>query len=331
MSDNEIAIYQSPDGGLTFNVPLQQESLWLSQAQIAELFGTKRPAITKHLGNIFKSGELDQTVVCSVLEHTTQHGAITGKTQQTKTKYYNLDAIISVGYRVNSSQATRFRQWATQTLKQHLLKGYTLNTERLAQNTNELEKALLLVKRTAALPLNSEFGAGLVDIIASYTQTFLWLQQYDEGLLSTPKGEQGGLLTPLEQVKQGIAQLKQTLIAKGEATKLFALERNDGLAAIWGAVQQSVFGEPAYPSIESKAAHLLYFVVKNHPFSDGNKRTAAFLFIDFLNRNNRLLNDDFQPVINDTGLAAITLLVAESNPKEKDTIIRLIENLLSRT
>ncbi len=331
MSDNEIAIYQSPDGGLTFNVPLQQESLWLSQAQMAELFGTKRPAITKHLGNIFKSGELDQTVVCSVLEHTTQHGAITGKTQQTKTKYYNLDAIISVGYRVNSSQATRFRQWATKTLKAHLLKGYTLNTERLAQNTNELEKALLLVKRTAALPLNSEFGAGLVDIIASYTQTFLWLQQYDEGLLSTPKGEQGGLLTPLEQVKQGIAQLKQTLIAKGEATKLFALERNDGLAAIWGAVQQSVFGEPAYPSIESKAAHLLYFVVKNHPFSDGNKRTAAFLFIDFLNRNNRLLNDDFQPVINDTGLAAITLLVAESNPKEKDTIIRLIENLLSRT
>ena len=147
--------------------------------------------------------------------------------------------------------------------------------------------------------------------------------------VNSPKGELGGALTPLNDAKIAISQLKQNLINKGEATKLFAQERNNGLNAIWGALDQSVFGEPAYPSIESKAAHLLYFVVKNHPFSDGNKRTAAFLFVDFLNRNQRLLNENYQPVINDTGLAAITLLVAESNPKEKGISKFIDDNSLS--
>ncbi|MDP4537044.1 virulence protein RhuM/Fic/DOC family protein [Alkalimonas collagenimarina] len=321
---SELQIYQNEDGSLQLNVQLQHETLWLSQAQMAQLFATKRPAITKHLTNIFKSGELDQQAVCSKMEHT----AADGKTYNTQ--FYNLDAIISVGYRVNSVNATRFRQWATATLKQHLIKGYSLNQQRLSQNAAELEKALQLVKRAAALPYNSEFGAGLVDILASYTQTFLWLQQYDEGLLQQPKGEPGGELTPLADVRAALAQLKAQLIARGEATALFGQERQDGLASIWGNLQQTVFGDAAYPSIESKAAHLMYFVVKNHPFSDGNKRSAAFLFVDFLNRNKRLFNEHYQAVINDTGLAAITLLVAESDPQEKQTLIRLIENLLAK-
>lgn len=325
---NELEIYQNEDGSLQLAVALQHESLWLSQLQLAQLFNTSTDNISLHLKNIYQSGELDENATTEDYSVVRQEGK---RQVKRKLKHYNLDAIISVGYRVNSTQATRFRQWATKTLKQHLLKGYTLNQERLAQNATELDNALQLVKRIAVLPQNSEFGAGLVDIIASYTQTFLWLQQYDEGLLNSPKGELGGALTPLNDAKIAIAQLKQNLIIKGEATKLFAQERDDGLAAIWGALDQTVFGEPAYPSVESKAAHLLYFVVKNHPFSDGNKRTAAFLFVDFLNRNQRLLNANYQPVINDTGLAAITLLVAESNPKEKDTIIRLIENLLSQT
>ena len=321
---SELQIYQNEDGSLQLNVQLQDETLWLSQAQMAQLFATKRPAITKHLSNIFKSGELEQQTVCSILEHT----AADGKTY--RTQFYNLDAIISVGYRVNSISATRFRRWATATLKQHLLLGYSLNQQRLSQNALELEKALQLVKRAAALPYNSEFGAGLVDILASYTQTFLWLQQYDEGLLQQPKGEPGGELTPLTDARAALAQLKAQLIARGEATALFGQERQDGLASIWGNLQQTVFGDAAYPSIESKAAHLLYFVVKNHPFSDGNKRSAAFLFVDFLNRNKRLFNEHYQAVINDTGLAAITLLVAESDPQEKQTLIRLIENLLAK-
>lgn len=275
---NQVEVFQNEDGSLQLAVQVQQDSIWLSQSQLAELFKTSTDNISLHLKNIYQSGELDEDATTEDYSVVRQEGK---RQVKRKLKHYNLDAIISVGYRVNSAQATRFRQWATKTLKQHLLKGYTLNQERLAQNATELDNALQLVKRIAVLPQNSEFGAGLVDIIASYMQTFLWLQQYDEGLLNSPKGELGGALTPLNDAKAAITQLKQNLMNK------------------------------------SKAAHLLYFVVKNHPFSDGNKRTAAFLFVDFLNRNQRLLNEHYQPVINDTGLAAITLLVAESNPKEK--------------
>jgi prophage maintenance system killer protein len=322
---DELKVYQSEDGSLELNIMIKNDSIWLSQGQMAELFDTKRPAITKHLSNIFKSGELDKESTCSILEHMADHG------QKYKTQIYNLDAIISVGYRVSSKKATRFRQWATKTLKQHLVSGYTLNDKRLSENASELQKALELATRAAALPDSNHLSAGLVDIIAKYTNTFLWLQQYDEGLLTTPAGQTGGMLTPLDDIKRALAELKSTLIHKGEATSLFANERDDGLAAIWGALEQTVFGEEAYPSIESKAAHLLYFVVKNHPFTDGNKRSAAFMFVDFLNRNGRLLNEHFEPVINDTGLAAITLLVAESKPQEKDIVVRLIENLLAHS
>ena len=323
---DELQVYQNEDGSIALDIAVRSENIWLYQQQIAELFDTSTDNVSLHLKNIYSTGEL-------VEKATTEDSSVVrleGKRQVKRTiKHYNLDAVISLGYRINSKQATAFRIWATKILKQHLLEGYTLNQQRLQENSTELEKALQLVKRAAALPHNAEFGAGLVDIISSYTQTFLWLQQYDEGLLETPKGQEGGKLTPLDDSRIAIVQLKKQLMAKGEATPLFANERQDGLAAIWGALEQTVFGEPAYPTLESKAAHLLYFVVKNHPFSDGNKRTAAFLFVDFLNQNQRLFNDDYQPVINDTGLAAITLLVAESNPKEKDTLIRLIENLLA--
>ena len=322
---SDLQIYQNDDGSLQLDVTLQDDTLWLSQAQLAQLFDTSTDNIGLHFKNIYKSAELDEQATTEDFSVVRTEGQ---RQVKRKVKHYNLDAIIFVGYRVNSVNATRFRQWATTTLKQHLLQGYSLNQQRLSQNAAELDKALQLVKRAASLPHNSEFGAGLVDIIASYTHTFLWLQQYDEGLLVAPKGELGGELTRLSDAKKALAQLKKQLIAKGEATVLFAQERQDGLSSIWGNLEQSVFGEPAYPSIESKAAHLLYFVVKNHPFSDGNKRSAAFLFVDFLNRNKRLFNADYRPVINDTGLAAITLLVAESDPKEKEILIRLIENLL---
>lgn len=315
---DELQIYQSEDGALSIDVRVDNETIWLTQSQMAELFDTKRPAITKHLGNIFKSDELPESSVCSILELTAADGKVY------RTKHYNLDAIVSVGYRVNSKKATSFRQWATRTLKQHLVNGYTLDKKRLTENALELQKALELVKRTSALPTHQAMGAGLVDIITKYTNTFLWLQQYDEGLLTAPKGQTGGVLTPLEDIRKALAELKSGLMSKGEATSLFATDRNNGLSAIWGTLEQTVFGDEAYPSIESKAAHLLYFVVKNHPFTDGNKRSAAFMFVDFLNRNDRLLNENYEPVINDTGLAAITLLVAESNPKEKETIYDLL-------
>lgn len=318
---SRTVIYQNEDGSLALDVAVRDESVWLRQEQMSRLFGRERSVITKHLRNVFAEGELDE-------KSNVQNLHIAGSDKPVR--FYNLDVIISVGYRVKSPQGVRFRQWATRVLKQHLLQGYTVNQQRLEQNAAELEKALLLVRRAARLPADSTVGAGLADVISRYTQTFLWLQRYDEGLLKQPAGQPGGRLTQLDDAREGLAELKRHLMQRGEASELFARERDDGLAAIWGALEQSVFGEPAYPTVESKAAHLLYFVVKNHPFSDGNKRSGAFLLVDFLHRQQRLLNDRGEPVLNDAGLAAVTLLVAESDPKEKEIIIHLIENLLAK-
>ena len=203
--DNNLEIYQSEDGALRLSVSIGQDSVWLSQAQMAELFGTKRPAITKHLGNIFKSGELVMDSVCSNLEHT----AADGKTYNPL--FYSLDAIISVGYRVNSVSATRFRQWATKTLKQHLLQGYTINQQRFEQNATALEQALKLIQKTAQSPeLSAEAGRGLVDIVSRYTQTFLWLQRYDEGLLEEPEGQTGGTLPSTDVAMQACYHLSNS-------------------------------------------------------------------------------------------------------------------------
>ena len=215
-------------------------------------------------------------------------------------------------------------------LREHLTRGWTLNRQRFEANAHELEAALQLVKKVTQSPeLLADTGRGLVDIVTRYAQTFVLLQRYDEGLLTEPDTTPGGTLPTVEEARHALAGLKSDLIARDDATELFAQERDNGLASILGNLDQTVFGEPAYPSVETKAAHLLYFVIKNHPFSDGNKRSGAFLFIDFLSRNSHLLNSRGEPVINDIGLAALTLLVAESNPTQKETMIRLIMNMLA--
>jgi hypothetical protein len=318
----DISIYQSESG--TVEVRLASETVWLRQEQMSHLFARERSVITKHLRNVFAEGELAREAVCANFAHT----AADGKTYQVE--HYNLDVIISVGYRVKSLQGTRFRQWATQTLHQHLAQGYTLNRQRFEANARELEAALLLVKKAAQSPeLLIDTGRGLVDIVSRYAQTFLLLQRYDEGLLTEPLQQNGGTLPSAQEARLSLGKLKQDLMQKGDATDLFATERGDGLGALLGNLEQSVFGEPAYPSIESKAAHLLYFVIKNHPFADGNKRSGAFLFVDFLHRNGRLFDVAGVPVINDIGLAALALLVAESDPAHKETLIRLVMNMLA--
>ncbi len=319
-TSSEIVIYDA--GEARVEVRVERETVWLTQEQIAQLFGRERSVVTKHIRNVFAEGELDREAVCAKFAHT----ASDGKNYQVEC--YNLDVIISVGYRVKSLLGARFRQWATRVLREHLIQGYSLDRVRFEQNAAELEAALVLVKKAAAgQALTTEQGRGLVDVIARYTQTFLWLQRYDEGLLSIPVGHPGGELPTLEIARLAIAQLKADLMARGEATELFGQERGDAFSALLGNLQQTIFGEPAYPSVESKAAHLLYFVIKNHPFSDGNKRSGAFLFVDFLARNGRLIHRG-TPIINDIGLAALALLVAESDPNSKDIMIRLIENML---
>ncbi len=315
------------DQAVEVRLDADQETVWLSLQQLAEVFERDKSVISRHLRNIYKEGELGKEATVAKNATVQQEG---NRRVRRDIELYNLDAIISVGYRVNSSRATRFRQWATRTLREHLTQGWTLNRQRFEENARELEAALTLVRKAAQSPaLDTDSGRGLVDIVSRYAQTFLLLQRYDEGLLTDPQAQVGGTLPSLEDARAGLDSLKGELMARGEATELFARDRGDGLASLLGNLDQSVFGEPAYPSVEAKAAHLLYFVIKNHPFSDGNKRSAAFLFVDFLHRNSRLFNARGEPVVNDVGLAALTLLVAESDPANKDTMIRLIMNMLA--
>jgi prophage maintenance system killer protein len=326
--ENNIIIYQTNDGQTQVEVRFEHDTIWLSQAQMAELFDKDSDTIGLHLKNIYNTGELDENSTTEQSSVVRQEGR---RQVKRKIKFYNLDAIISVGYRVNSKKGTQFRIWATQRLREYLVHGYSINKDRFDKNAAELQQALALIRKAARSPeLNAESGRGLVEIVSRYTQTFLWLQRYDEGLLNEPSGQIGGRLPNLDEAMQALQALKQSLLARGEASELFAYLRGDSLASILGNLEQSVFGEPAYPTIESKAAHLLYFVVKNHPFLDGNKRSGAFLLVDFLHRNGRLMNANGETIINDTGLAALTLLVAESNPKQKDILIRLIMNMLAR-
>ncbi len=317
---SEISIYETTSGSI--EVRLERDTVWLSQEQMGTLFGRERSVITKHVRNVFSEGELEEG-------SNVQNMHIAGSDKPVR--FYNLDVIISVGYRVKSPQGTRFRQWATRILREHLAQGYTLNRQRFETNARELEAALQLVRKAARSPeLQTDMGRGLVDIVTRYTQTFVLLQRYDEGLLTEPTTTPGGTLFTLAEARTALAGLKADLMARGEASALFAQEREEAFASLLGNLDQSVFGEPAYPNVESKAAHLLYFVIKNHPFADGNKRSGAFLFVDFLNRNGRLLDSTGHPVINDIGLAALALLVAESNPSHKDTMIRLIMNMLAQ-
>lgn len=320
----QLIIFEAEAGQV--EVRLEGENIWLTQKQMSEVFATTPENVLMHLKNVYAAKELDESATAKNFLAVRQEG----RRQVRRTlKHYNLDAIISVGYRVNSTRATRFRQWATQVLRQHLTQGYTLSQQRFEQNAAELEAALTLVKKAAAgAALTTDQGRGLVDVIARYTHTFLWLQRYDEGLLAEPTGSPGGVLPSPDEAHAGIARLKADLMARREATHLFGNERDDHFIAILGNLDQTVFGEPAYPTIEAKAAHLLYFVIKNHPFSDGNKRIGSYLFVDFLARNGRLLRHN-EPVINDVGLAALALLVAESDPKAKEVMIRLIENMLA--
>jgi death-on-curing family protein len=324
---NDIVIYQTKDNKTQVEVQFKDESFWLNQEQIAVVFGTKRPAITKHLKNIFNSGELEEPVVSSILEHTTQHGAIRNKKQTKKVKYYNLDAVISVGYRVNSTRATQFRIWATQRLKEHLVQGYTINQKRL----QELQQTVQLIAQKAEKEnLGLVEAKGLLGIIGQYTQSFALLNQYDGNAIEPGKLDEN--LTyeiSYPEAKKAIGELKKQLSARKEATALFGNEKDQSFQGTLQNIIQTFDGQYLYPSIEEQAAHLLYFIIKNHPFSDGNKRIGAFLFIWFLEKNKHRFKKSGEAKINDNGLTALALLVAQSDPREKELMIKLIVQLIN--
>ena len=257
----DVVIYQTDQGSI--EVTLEQDTIWLTQRQMGELFDTSPENVLMHLRNIYKENELevDSTTKDSLVVQTE------GRRQVRRhLKHYSLDAIISVGYRVNSKKGVQFRQWATGILKQHLLRGYTLHQKRFEENARELEKALQLIRKTAESPaLSTDSGKGLVDLVTRYTRTFLWLERYDEGLLAEPTGQEGGELPTIDEARNAIKALRTDLMRRGEAGSLFGQERGDSFLSILGNLDQSVFGKPAYPTVEAKAAHLLYFTIKNHP------------------------------------------------------------------
>lgn len=304
-------------------VRLEGETLWITQAQMAELFEVQKAAVSKHLKNIYASGELDQEATVSKMETVRKEG---GRTVNRQVEYYNLDAIISVGYRVNSTRATHFRQWATRVLRDQLTRGYSINEHRLAQQgLTELEQAVdLLGKTLTRQELVTDIGREVVGLILGYAKTWRLLLDYDEGKLSVPAGAQParGVLR-LEEARRALDALAGELRQRGEASELFARDRGEGLAAILGNIEQTMFGDLLYKTREERAAHLLYFVIKNHPFSDGNKRSGAFLFLLYLRQESMRLTLD------ENGLTALTLLIAESDPKAKDLMVRLVMNLLA--
>lgn len=317
-------IFISQDGQLQLTVAVDTETVWLTQAEICVLFDRERSVITKHINNVFKEGELERDSVCAIFART----ADDGKTYQTQ--YFNLDVIISVGYRVKSKRGVQFRQWATNTLKQHLLQGYTLNQQRLVQRGIEFNQALVLLSKTLTnQALINPDGQAVVNVIAEYARSWSLLQGYDEQSLTEITHKQQHMQPlALDEVLTAIAALKTNLIAKGEATDLFAQLRGNGLASSIATIEQGFGDEWFYPNVASRAAHLLYFIIKNHPFADGNKRTGSFLFLWYLQQNQHLLAKPVSEQINDTTLVALALLVAESLPDQKELMIRLIEHFI---
>ena len=324
MTEQQIRIFTSNDGQAHLEVALDQETAWLSLDQMTGLFDRDKSVISRHISNVFKEGELDRSSV--VAKNATT--AADGKTYQVD--YFNLDVIISVGYRVKSQRGVQFRKWATGVLKDHLVQGYTLNQRRLTERGIEFEQAVNLLSRTLTNQgLFSTEGEAVARVISDYARSWSLLQSYDEQRLAEVGIKQLDM-QPLEldEALKAIGELKRTLIAKGEATELFGQLRGDGLTSALATIEQGFGDELFYPNIATRAAHLLYFVIKNHPLADGNKRCGSFLFLWYLRRNASLLAKPVERLINDNTLVALALLVAESLPDQKTLMIRLIEHFL---
>ena len=327
---NQIEIYQTKDKQTEIEVKLQGNTVWLSQKQIATVFNTEVPAINKHIKNIIKSRELNPNSTISKMEIVQMEGK---RKVKRKLELYNLDMIISVGYRVNSLQATRFRIWATQTLKNHLIKGYTLREQRLKElsvNMNQLQQMVSLIQKSGNIQeLSATEAKGLLEIITNYTQSFILLNQFDSNKL--PDEELNENITyeiKIDEAVHAIEELKKELIKKKETSDLFGKRKDDSFKGILNTVVQTFGKEYLYRSIEEQAAHLLYFIIKNHPFIDGNKRIGAFIFVWFLEKNKHRFKISGEVKINDNALVALALLVAQSNPNDKDIMIKLIINLI---
>ena len=326
MMNDSIEIYRSQDGSIELNVKLENDTVWLTQSQMAELFGVDRTSIVRHIRNIYKSEELDQNSTCAKNAQVRTEGH---RSILREIPYYNLDMIISVGYRVNSKNATSFRRWATSVLKQYLIKGYAINQQIKLDRYNELKDVVRLMSRTVGLQekVTSEEYGGLFNVISDYVYALDTLDHYDYQSLSIQKTtKEESFRATYENAMEAINVLKD----KFGGSQWFANEKDDSFKSSIGQIYQTFGGEDLYPSVEEKAAMLLYLVVKNHSFSDGNKRIAAMLFLWFLNNNHVLYAEDGHKRIADNTLVALTLMIAESRTEEKDVMVKVVVNLINK-
>jgi prophage maintenance system killer protein len=304
-------------------VRLEDETVWLTHQQMGQLFGRERSVVSKHVRSVFREGELEEKSNVHFLH-------IAGSDKPVG--FYNLDVIIAVGYRVNSKRGTQFRIWATQTLREHLVRGFTLHERRLRERgLTEVEQAVSLLARTlTSNAMVTEEGRAVLDVVKHYGRAWRWLLEYDEGRLAEapPRPQTPRTRLTLTEARVAVSRLREELTARGEAGSLFGQERGSALAAALGAIEQTFDGRALYPSAQARAANLLYFVIKDHPYGDGNKRIGALLFLEYLRRNELLTRSDGHPRLDDTAVVALALLIAESAPTQKEIMTRLVMTLL---
>jgi len=324
MQSGEILIYKTDDGHTAFEVKIDKETVWLTQAQMVELFGQTKQNIGIHIRNVFKENELEKNSVVKESFTTAADG------KKYKVQYYNLDVIISVGYRVKSKRGTQFRIWANDVLKDYLTRGYAVNEKGLREQHEQLEGLKQTVKLLGtvleAQPLSNDEATGLLKVITDYTYALDVLDKYDHQILEIDETTKEELfLINYKEAMQAIQGLRE----KFGGSSLFGNEKDESFQGSLAAIYQTFGGQYVYPSVEEKASNLLYFVIKNHSFSDGNKRIAAFLFVWFLEKNNILYKSDGSKRIADNALVALTLMIAESKPDDKETIVRVVVNLIN--
>lgn len=309
---DSLIFYKSEDGNIQLNVKLEKDTVWLTQSQMSNLFGVDRTVIVRHIRNIYKSAELCEDATCAKNAQVQEEG---GRTVRRTIPYYNLDVIISVGYRVNSKNATQFRIWATSILKQYLIKGYAINDQRLQQ----LGEVIRIMKRTQ----NELDAKQVLSVIEHYNTALTLLDDYDHQCMKRPKGSKATYVLSYEECRNLIDQMRFNA-----DSDLFGHEKDDSFKGSIGNIYQNFGGEDVYPSLEEKAANLLYFVTKNHSFSDGNKRIAATVFLYFLDKNGILYDENGNKRIADYTLVALTIMIAESRTEEKEMMVSIIMNCI---
>ena len=307
MLDNEIVLFETEDNQITLSVPVSGETVWLTQDQMSELFDTARSSIAYHIGNIFKENELDRDTSVEIFDRSENNAS-------RPPQYYNLDVIISVGYRVKSKRGVEFRKWANSVLKQYILQGYAVNNNRI----NQLGEVIRIMKRTE----NSLDSKQVLTVIEKYSEALELLDSYDHQTMERPKGNATDYVLTYEECREVISNMRF-----GDGSDLFGREKDDSFKGSIGNIYQSFGGQELYPTMEEKAAHLLYFVTKNHSFYDGNKRIAATMFLYFLDKNGVLFREG-EKLIDDHTLVALTIMIAESRPEEMEMMITVVMNCI---